>query len=133
MLGSPKTRVEVLLRDLYKKDGKVYLRYAIRNESPTGYEPGVPVAVSLKSPRSPQSLYAMSRTQLGGGVANQIRAKGQEEMDVVHSQIEVPTVAPGQEITGILAISLPSGDHPCVLRFEFAANKGQDVSAMLVL
>src|SRR5271157_2447382 len=58
-------RVRIALRDVYEKDGRVFLRYAIVNRSEKAYVPGPPDVFTLKSPRSPQSLIPLATTQLG--------------------------------------------------------------------
>ena len=126
-----KSGIEILLRDLYEKDGKVYLRCAIHNSGTVAYQPGAPVVVSLKSPRSAQSLYAMSKTQLGESF--RITAQAEEEVHVVHSEIEAPLVAPGEQTVGLLALEVPRSPGPTVLRLMFPADRNYEVVATLVL
>ena len=129
--ANPKVAVEV--RDLYEKDGKVYLRYAIRNNSQSAYQPGAPVVYSLEEPRARVSLISLRRTQLGASFASQVAAKSIEELKVVHSQLEVSVVEPGGETVGLLAFERPQTAGVTVLRLMFAANRNQEVTATLVL
>jgi hypothetical protein len=129
--GKPKVAVEV--RDLYEKDGKVYLRYAIRNNGQSAYEPGAPVVYTLEEPRARVSLISLRRTQLGASFASQVAAKSIEELKVVHSQLAASVVAPGGETVGLLAFERPQTAGVTVLRLMFGADRKQKVTAILVL
>ena len=133
--GAPnsKTRVAVQVRDFYEKDGKVYLRYAIRNASQSAYEPGEPKLYSLQTARPPVSLASVRRTQLGGKFSDSFAGKSKEELKVVHSEIEAAVVEPGGETVGFLAFERPHSTGVTVLRLMFAPVGNQDVTATLVL
>ncbi|MCZ2078700.1 MAG: TrbG/VirB9 family P-type conjugative transfer protein [Bryobacterales bacterium] len=129
--GKPKVAVEV--RDLYEKDGKVYLRYAIRNNGQSAYQPGAPVVYTLEEPRARVSLISLRRTQLGASFASQVAAKSIEELKVVHSQLGTSVVEPGGETVGLLAFDKPQTIGVTVLRLMFAADRNEEVIATLVL
>ncbi len=129
--GKPNVAVEV--RDLYEKDGKVYLRYAIRNNGRSAYQPGAPVVYSLEDARGRVSLISLRRTQLGESFASHVAAKSIEELKVVHSRLEANVVKPGGETIGLLAFERPQTAGVTVLRLTFAANRNQEVTATLVL
>jgi hypothetical protein len=129
--GKPKVAVEV--RDLYEKDGKVYLRYAIRNNGQSAYQPGAPVVYALEEPRARVSLISLRRTQLGASFASRVAAKSIEELKVVHSQLGASVVEPGGETVGLLAIDRPQTIGVTVLRLMFAADRNEEVIATLVL
>jgi hypothetical protein len=128
-----KPKVAVQVRDFYEKDGKVYLRYAIRNNTQTAYQPGAPVVYSLQAARGPVSLISLRRTQLGESFASRITAKSKEELKVVHSEVEANVVEPGGETIGFLAFDRPQSGGLTVLRLMFAADRDEEVAAMLVL
>lgn len=128
-----KNGVEILLQDLYEADGKLYLRYAIRNNSSDLYEPCPPSVVSLSGARSRKSLYALAGAQLLGDFASGIKANGQETVRVVHSELASVVLRPGQETTGILALSMKRSRSPQVLRLRFPADRDREVVATLVL
>jgi hypothetical protein len=133
--GDPggKQKVAVVVRDLYERDGKVYLRYEIRNGGHAGYQPGTPVVSSLKGARGPQSLQGMRRTQLADKLASRLTAKGKDELRVVHSELYADVVAPGKETIGFVAFERPASSGPTVLRLTFPADRNQEVVATLVL
>ena len=130
-VGKPKVAVEV--RDLYEKEGTVYLRYAIRNNGQSAYQPGAPVVYRLEEARARVSLISLRRTQLGESFASQVAAKSREELKVVHSQLEAKVVEPGGETVGLLAFERPQTAGVTVLRLIFGADRNQKVTATLVL
>ncbi len=130
---SSKPRVAIEVRDFYEKDGKVYLRYAIRNNSQSAYEPGDPTVYRLQAARAPVSLVALRRTQLGDKFASNVAAKSKQELKVVHSEIEAEVVKPGGETVGFLAFERPQSAGVTVLRLMFAPGGNQEVTAVLVL
>ena len=69
-------RVEVILKDVYRMNDRIYVRYAIQNQGQSIYRPGTPDVFSLRSPRSPSSLYALTKCQLVGD-ALRIKSDGQ--------------------------------------------------------
>jgi hypothetical protein len=130
---SSKPRVAIQVRDFYEKDGKVYLRYAIRNNSQSAYEPGDPTVYRLQAARAPVSLLSLRRTQLGDKFASNVAAKSREELKVVHAEIEGGAVEPGGETIGFLAFEKPHSAGVTVLRLIFARSADQEVTAVLVL
>jgi hypothetical protein len=130
---SPKQRISVQVRDVYEKDGKVYLRYAIRNNTGTAYDPGDPSVYRLEAPRAPVSLVGMRRIQLAGSTSNRLIAESKEEVTVLHTERESDAVEPGSQTVGLLAFERPHSSGPTVLRLSFAADGNQEVSATLVL
>jgi hypothetical protein len=133
--GTPvgKPGIAIQVRDLYEKDGKVYLRYAILNNSQAVYEPGDPTVYSLRAARAPISLVSLRRTQLGDNLAGRVAAKSKQELIVMHSELQASAVEPGGETVGFLAFERPQSSGLTVLRLRFAADRSQEVTALLVL
>jgi hypothetical protein len=130
---STKQRISVQVRDVYEKDGKVYLRYSIRNIAGAAYEPGDPSVYRLQGTRAPVSLVGMRRTQLAGATANRLIAESKEEVTLLHVETETDVVDGGSQTVGLLAFERPQASGPVVLRLSFAADRNQEVSATLVL
>ena len=71
-----RSRVEVILKDIFRQNDRIYVRYAIQNKRPSTYVPRAPGVFRLRSPHSSSSLYALSQSQLvGDGI--RIRSEGQ--------------------------------------------------------
>jgi hypothetical protein len=127
-------RVEILIQDVYQKDGHVYLRYAIVNGGRTVYFPAAPDVFTLNSPRAPQSLIPLANSQLAGDY--QLKWKGEARVPVVHTELQTPVVRPGQTGHGVTTFDLPAASEPgvrMVVKLAFPADVAGNVSAILVL
>jgi hypothetical protein len=135
LAGQPKNRdrVEVILKDVYRENDRVYVRYAIQNRGRAIYSPGTPGVFTLTSPRSSSSLYALSQSQLvGDGI--RITSQGQAPVKVLNAEVRGNAVAPGGTAWGLVEFELPSRtDGPAVVKFAFPSDGAGEVSAMLVL
>jgi len=129
-----KNRVAVYLTDLLERDGQIFVRYTIRNQSPRAYVPGAPQVVALNAPRSRESLYPLSNSQLNPDAAARLKCSGETRIKVAKGEIRSSRIEPGQETTGIVAIKLPAPHaKPTVLRFVFLADAKGPINATLVL
>ncbi len=127
-------RVEILLRDEYEKDGRVFLRYAIVNGTEKPYVPGPPDVFRLKSPRGSQTLIPLSATQLGDGF--QLRWKDVDYVRVRYSEERTSVVEPGETAYGLIAFDLPARTkpgEPTVLRLTFPDDCVGHINVHLVL
>lgn len=127
-------KVQVVLQDVYRKGGRVYLRYAIVNGSRTVYLPGPPEVFTLSSPRAPQSLIPLANSQLAESF--DLKWKGEIPLPVQHNEFQAPIVAPGQAAHGVTAFELPTSVQPgnrTVVRLVFPADAKGLVTALLVL
>jgi hypothetical protein len=126
-------RVEVILKDIYRKDDRIYVRYAIQNNGRSAYVPGTPGVFTLRSPRSSCSLYTLSQSQLiGDGI--RITSKGQAAVKVLNAEVHANAVAPGGTTWGLVAFEWPpQANGPAVVRFAFAPDGAGEVTALLVL
>jgi hypothetical protein len=127
-------RVEIVLQDVYQKDDRVYLRYAVVNGSRTAYLLAAPDVFTLKSPRSPQSLIPLASTQLAHDYP--LRWKYQARVPVLHTEFQSPVVRPGETALGLIAFDLPThtqAGERTVVRLSFPADAIGVVSALLVL
>jgi hypothetical protein len=111
--------VEVWIGDLYEKDGRLLIRYAVRNQSSEPYSIDTPVVYKLDGVRSPQSLYGLTNSQLGDEQAAKLKAKQQTPLNVLAGQIRPPRIAPGEDAVGVVALRIPSSTHPTILLFKF--------------
>jgi hypothetical protein len=112
--------VEVWISDLYEKDGRVVIRYAMRNHSAQPYSMNTPEVYQLNGVRSPESLYGMVNSQLGEQQVAKLKVKQQSPVRVLEGQVQSSQIAPGQEAVGVVALELASSTQPTVLRLQFA-------------
>lgn len=127
-----RARVEVILKDIYHKDNRVYVRYEIQNKSRSAYLPAAARVFTLRSPRSHASLYALSGSQLLGGIL--ISSQGQVPVKVLDSEGPAGAVAPGGAVWGLVGLECPPRTSvPTVVELAFPPDADGEVSAVLVL
>ena len=127
-----KKAVEVVIRDLYEGDGRVLVRYAVRNRGSHAYDVTTPKVFALNGARYPQSLYGLVDSQLGDREAAHLTSKQETPVPVLEGHVQCSHLAPGQESLGIVAVRLPSSSEPTVFRFQFANDDREQIAAFLV-
>jgi hypothetical protein len=131
-------RVHVVLKDAYRANDRVYVRYAIQNDGHTVYQPGAPAVFTLLGARTRSSLYSFAGSQI---TSDQIRVPpgGQTPAKVVNADLSnsIPSpIPPGGAAYGVAAFQPPNSGPaaaPTVFRFNFPANGTEEVTAFLVL
>lgn len=125
--------VAIYLTDSLERDGQLFIRYTVRNETSRAYAPGKPRAWALRAPRYRESLYALKGNQLGPPEATRLKFEGEVPLEVAESEIKSPLIEPGQETAGVVAIKLPAnGNGPTVLQVEFLPGPKGPIRATLV-
>ena len=124
--------VEVTIRDLYEEDGRVLVRYAVRNRGNRVYDVSTPQVYELIGVHYSQSLYTLVDTQLGEQEAARVTAKQQTPVPVLESHVQTEHLAPGGESLGVVTLHLPSSTEPTILRFQFANDDKRQIAALLV-
>jgi hypothetical protein len=127
-----KKPVEVVIRDLYERDGRVLVRYAVRNRGTHAYDVSTPRVYALTGARYPQSLYSLTGSQLGDQEAARLTIKQETPVPVLEGHVQSSHLAPGQESLGVVAVRLPTSTEPTVLRFQFADDDRERIAAFLV-
>lgn len=127
-----KKPVEVVIRDLYEGDGRVLVRYAVRNRGTHAYDVTTPQVYALTGARYPQSLYSLVDSQLGDHEAARLTSKQETPVAVLEGHLQSSHLEPGQESQGVVAVRLPSTTEPTVLRFQFAKADRDQIAAFLV-
>ena len=122
--------VEVWISDLYEKDGRLLIRYAVRNHGTEPYTVDTPLVYQLDGVRSPQSLHGLVNSQLGDEQAAKLKAKQQTPVKVLDGQMQSAHIAPGEEAVGVVALQVASSTHPTILRFQFPSPKPSSESGL---
>ncbi len=136
----PKATLDVLIRDIYRRQEQVFVRYSIENRSSQTFRTGRPTAVSLNVVRFDRSLWTFQNSQLGTDVASRLRADDTPiPVKVTQSEPGIAEVAPGEVRLGVMALELPTAKpdakktQPTVLQILFPVDRSGNLTATLVL
>ncbi|MBX9601375.1 MAG: TrbG/VirB9 family P-type conjugative transfer protein [Bryobacteraceae bacterium] len=127
-------RVAVTLRDLFRQGDKLYVRYAVHNQSAAGYQLARPSAWLLSGVRAQLSLVPLAEQQLGEKAQRSLKADAQRELVVLDAD-HISFVPTGGHGFGWVAVEQPPepAEPPAALKLEFAADAKGPVQAVLVL
>jgi hypothetical protein len=112
--------VEVWISDLYEKDGRLLIRYAVRNHGTLPYSLETPQVYQLDGVRSTQSLYGFVNSQLGDEQIGKLKVKQETPVKVLDGQVQSGRIAPGEEAVGVVALQVASSPNPTILRLQFS-------------
>jgi hypothetical protein len=120
--------VEVWISDLYEKDGRLLIRYAVSNHGAQPYSIDTPQVYQLDGVRSPQSLYPFVNSQLGDEQVSKLKIKQETPVKVLDGRLQSEQIAPGEEVVGVVALQVASSANPTILRLQFPnPNQSGDV------
>jgi len=136
----PKAILDVLIRDIYRRQEQIFVRYSIENHSSQTFRTGRPTAVSLNVIKFDRSLWTFQNSQLGTDVASRLRADDAPiPVKITQSEPGIAEVAPGEVRLGVMAIELPAPKpdtkkaQPTVLQILFPVDRSGNLTATLVL
>jgi hypothetical protein len=128
-------RVEITIRDLYRNEGRLFVRYVLHNRTSASYAPVRPASWLLDGAKSQQSLVTAGQHQLGERLSRTVKAKTETALVVLDGD-QVSIVTPGAVGSGWLALKddFSSGhEGNCLVRIQFAADAKGALDALLVL
>ena len=129
-------RVEILISDLWERDGQLSIRYIARNYSNQSYKMAAPLAFQLDGARLPQSLYSLVNSQLSREQVSKLRIGHQMPLKVVDAQVQSKDIAPGEQMIGLVSFEITPSANPTILRLQFPnvleSKHSQEVAAYLV-
>ena len=129
-----RNRVQLLIKDLFQNQDRLYIRYVIVNSTKRVYEIGKPEVFCLESPHGPKRILDRRGSQLTRGEAKQIRSARQTPVEVMDQEMRARKVGPDQQTVGVLGVKLPpAGNAPRVFRLFLPANGHEQVETLLVL
>lgn len=127
-----KHRVEVMVRDLFERNGTLYIRYSIENETRKAYAPGTPQVVELRGGASQAALIAHAYTQIRPDAVLRLKTHVAAPLAVTASELRSRAVRPGETSVGVIGVRL-SGSGPALLLLQFKDAAGHPVSAAVVI
>ncbi len=129
-----KHRVQLLIKDLFQIQDRLYVRYVVVNTTKSVYENGTPEVFRLTAPCGPKRILDRRVSQLTRGEAKQIASAGQTLVEVVDQDVRARNVGPDQQTVGVVGVRMPpAGNAPRVLRIVLSGNSHEQVEALLVL
>ena len=111
--------VEVWISDMYEKDGRLLIRYAVCNHGAQPYNIETPQVYQLDGVRSAQSLYGFVNSQLSDEQIGKLKINQETPVKVLDGPLQSARIAPGEEVVGVVALLVASGPSPTVLRLQF--------------
>jgi len=138
--AAPKASLGVLIRDVYRRQDEVFIRYSIENRSSQTFRTGRPTVVSLSGLKLNQSLWGYQNSQLGAEYATRLKAVGAPiPVKITQCEPVAAEVAPGQARIGVVTLQLPTANpevtkaQPTVLQILFPVDRAGSLTATLVL
>jgi hypothetical protein len=138
--AAAKASVGVLIRDVYRKQEEIFVRYSIENHSNRTFRTGRPTVVSLSGLRFDQSLWSFQNAQLGMDYTSRLKTDDTPiAVKITRCEPVVVEVGPGEARTGLMALQLPPVNpdakktQPTVLQILFPVDRAGSLTATLVL
>ena len=116
--------IDVWISDVYEKDGRLLVRYAVRNCTNEAYAVDRLAVYQLDGVR--QSLYGLTNSQLSDEQAGKLKAKRETPIKVLDGETQPTRIAPGDEAVGVVSFRMLESTQPAILRFEFPSPKASD-------
>lgn len=111
--------VDVWISDLFEKDGRLLIRYAVSNHGSQAFLIDTPQVYQLDGVRSPQSLYPLVNSQLGDEQISKLKVTQETSLKVLDGHLQSGQIAPGEEVVGVIALQMESSPNPTILRLDF--------------
>jgi hypothetical protein len=135
-----KANLGLLIRDVYRKQDLLFVRYSLENRSSQTLRAGRPTVVSLNGLKFDQSLWSYQNSQLGAEYTARLRTAGAPTpVKVTQCEPGIAEVSPGQAQTGLITLQLPAANaqatkaQPTVLQILFPIDRLGNLTATLVL
>jgi hypothetical protein len=143
MVGGPigaKANLSILIRDVYRKQDVLFVRYSLENRSSQTLRAGRPTVESLNGLKFDQSLWSYQNSQLGAEYTARLKTAGAPTpVKVTQCEPGIAEVSPGQAQMGLITLQLPAANpqatkaQPTVLQILFPVDRLGNLTATLVL
>jgi len=106
--AAAKADLGVLIRDVYRRQDEVFVRFSIENRSSQTLRAGPPAVVSLTGLKFDQSLWTFQNAQLGMEYASRLKTSAAPiPIKITQCEPGVAEVGPGEARIGLIALQLP--------------------------
>jgi len=127
-------RVAVTIKDVFKMQDRLLIRYSIQNRGSATYHVETPEVILLREPSSQRSLVPRSLTQLNEKEADRLANKGETELEIIQTDVTTTSIKPGEETVGVVSIkSISESNDRAVIQLRFPADQKGLVKATMVL
>ena len=138
--AAAKADLGVLIRDIYRRQDEVFVRFSIENHSSQTLRAGTPAVVSLTGLKFDRSLWAFQNAQLGMEYASRLKTYDAPiPVKITQCEPGVSEVGPGEARIGLIALQIPQVNpnakktQPTVLKILFPIDRAGNLTATLVL
>ena len=138
--AAAKADLGVVIRDVYRSQDEVFVRFSIENRSSQTLRAGPPAVVSLTGLKFDRSLWAFQNAQLGMEYASRLKTYDAPiPVKITQCEPGVAEVGPGEARIGLIALQLPQVNpdakktQPTVLKILFPIDRAGNLTATLVL
>jgi len=129
-----RNRVEVIFKDIFNQDGRLYIRYVVENSTKRVYDVRPPQVFMVESPRGPKTLLDQHNLQLTDSEAGKIIGARQVPLELLLQESQTAQVQPGEQTAGFIEIKVPSaGQRATVLRLVLPESSQRPIMATLLL
>jgi hypothetical protein len=131
-----RNQIGVFIRDVYRKDDQLFIRYMIDNRTAHPYLAADPEVFALQPASSHTALKSSRYSQVGPDLEKKIRAQRPVRIATVECDVPSEPLPPGEAATGILILHAPPvtpESEPSVLRIVFPTAGQQATAVTLVL
>jgi hypothetical protein len=127
-----KHHVQVMVRDLFRENGELYIRYSVENGTRKPYSPGTPEVFEVTTDASANVLLAHAYTQLHTTSVEELNVESETPLLVTGHDARAVSVLPGNEMVGVVGVKFRSSAS-AVVRLAFRDDEGRAVSAVVVI
>jgi len=129
-----RNRVQVMFKDIFNQDGRLYIRYVVDNSTKHVYDLRPPQVFMVESPRGPKTLLEQHNLQLTDSEAGKIVGARQVPLELLLQESQSAQVQPGEETVGVIEVRVPSaGQRATVLRIALPYSSQRPIVATLLL
>ena len=129
-----RNRVQLVFKDIFNQDGRLYIRYVVENSTKHIYDVKSPQVFMVESPRGPKTLLEQHNLQLTDSEAGKIVGARQVPLELLFQESQSAQVQPGEESVGIIEVKVPSvGQRATVLRLALPDSSQRPIMATLLL
>lgn len=113
--------VTVRLEEVFRSNGEMYVRYSISNLSKSLYRITAPDVYQPVATQIPISILSLRNHQLTDQTFASFKAAHGAIAPVIHSEVPVQDLGPGQVATGVLSVRDGGTNLPQLYQFNFGA------------